>query len=159
MSQEGLFLLCAPDALARACAGWAPGLSEPVVERVPTLSGGGEQTMKRYIAEHPSPPKVQFADVFARIAALQPMALEMGLGGSWRSIIEGASVAFYGFDVEDAETEEDHRWAMMCPYPVYDLEDQDADRVLESMPAWARYADSALRHAAGLRPYFFLFSY
>jgi hypothetical protein len=154
MSQEGLFILTKPSYIQTACTGWLPGLQQAREFEAPNPFSGKVETRRSYLPENYKLPEVDASQGALALEASRPVAVDMSLGGGWRSLAEGR-VAFLGSmqDEDDEEVEDGFE------VYVFEVSDDDADALLGSNPAWKSYADRELRHAAGLRAYFYLDSY
>ncbi|MFK7999070.1 MAG: hypothetical protein AB8H86_05710 [Polyangiales bacterium] len=157
MSQEGLFIITRPEDLEKACEGWQRGLVQPRVETVvDPFSSTGETSVRKFY----NPKGLQLSnqkrsvdEVEDALQRLQPLVEEMTVVRGRRYLYNDAPVLFYVFDDDDDDETE-----APCFF-VFAVSDDDADAFMDGVPEWNSYANRETRHAAGLKVYFYLFSY
>lgn len=87
--------------------------------------------------------------VFEQFEAALPLAVEVKVHDIWTQ-----RIAHVGYPAD-----EDGTIRYDIPYPVFLLDDETANRMLNWADAWRPYANATLRRAAGLQAYCYVDDY
>lgn len=129
MSQEGFLLVVKPSLIEKVCRGW------PAEDRVT-----------------PDPDATSASEAKERLKHAKPFSLER----TWRvASSSGARLIHFGYDRKRRGSP----WYMDSPVFMYELDDAYFDECASALGDFGKFAWTAARRKAGLKVYWFLWSY
>lgn len=129
MSQEGYLLVVKPSVIEKVCRSW------PAEHQVP-----------------PDPDALSAKEAMERLKHAKPFSLER----TWRvASSSGAKLIHIGYDRKRRGSS----WHMDSSVFMYELDDDYFDAHASALGNFGRFASTVARHKAGLKVYWFLWSY